>query len=174
MKFIVWKCFLIVVPYSGIMPLTICHTGMQQHFICMLTTQIQCAFKKYNVHTNKNVWECSFYFSNSTTRHKTVCRQAKKHWVGGKAVASYGKKKKTGSHDWMRYLIFWLEPSPPFGVWELHFLPLLQAQPARETSSEYPVKIKPTIFIIPVSCSNHWVTSTPSTSLLYILSKLSC
>lgn len=110
------------------------------------------------------------YFSNSTTRHKTVCRQAKKRWVGGKAVNTWpilmARKKKTGSHDWMWYLIFWLEPSPPFGVWELHFLPLLQAQPARETSSEYPLKIKPTIFKIPVSCSNHWMTSAPFTSLL--------
>lgn len=138
---------------------------------------------RYNVHSkntmfiptkmSESVFFLFFIFIFQTQRQdiRTVCRQAKKRWVGGKAVNTWpilmARKKKTGSHDWMWYLIFWLEPSPPFGVWELHFLPLLQAQPARETSSEYPVKIKPTIFKIPVSCScNHWVTSTPFTSLL--------
>ena len=33
----------------------------------------------------------------------------------------------------MWHLISWLVPSLPFSVWELHFLPLSQAHPARKT-----------------------------------------
>ena len=35
-------------------------------------------------------------------------------------------------HDRMWHLISWLVPSPPFSVWEFHFLLLSQAQPARK------------------------------------------
>ena len=73
---------------------------MQQHFICNLTTQIQCVLKKYNVPTNKNseIVSCCFFELNYTMYN---CMQTGKKggWVGGKAVASHGKKKKTGSHD---------------------------------------------------------------------------
>lgn len=31
----------------------VCDTRMQQHFICILATQIQCAFMKWNIHANK-------------------------------------------------------------------------------------------------------------------------
>ena len=76
-----------------------CHTRMQEHFICNLTTQIQCVFKN-TMFIPRKVWVNSMI---------------------------------TGTqNDWMWYLVSWFKPSPPSSVWELYFLPLLQAQLARK------------------------------------------
>ena len=92
--------------------------------------------KKGNVNSNRKS-ECFLFFFNSTTRSMTVGILAEKvaGWVR-RVAASYGKKMTTVSHDRMWYLISRFEPSSPFSVWELHFLPLAQAQPAREACSK--------------------------------------
>lgn len=100
----------------------VCHTRMQYHFICNLTTQIQCVFKKYNVPTYKKS-ECFLFFP--LTQLHDVWLHAdwqKGGWVGGKAVAS--KKKKTGSHDRMRYL----KSQPPVKCVRISFLAKLSRQ----------------------------------------------
>ena len=158
------------------MPLTICHTGMQQHFICMVTTQIQCAFKKYNVHTNKNVWECFFLFFIfifQTQRQDIrlyADRQKSVGWVGKLSLLNrflWQEKRKldhmTGCDIWYSDL------SPvPHSVYE-NFISCLFCKLSQQEKHLQSTQSKSNLQSLKyhaVSCSNHWVTSTPFTSLL--------
>ena len=65
---------------------------------------------RYNMHSKNTMFiptkmsESVFFIFIFQTQLQDVTLYAdrqKKRWVGGKAVASCGKIKKTGSHDWM-------------------------------------------------------------------------
>lgn len=90
---------------------TLCATSQLRYKI-----MTHCVFKRYKVHTNRS-------HNLSYSKYDCMlCRLAKKGLTG----------RKRNWITWLNviwsYPISWLKPSSPFSIWELHFLPLSQAQ----------------------------------------------
>lgn len=93
-------------------------------------------YSKNKMFIPTKVWMCLLsLFKKPQPLKVWLYTDLRKGWVGGKVVASYGKKNESGTSDRVWYLISLFEPIPPapsrpFSVRELRFLPLLQVQQA--------------------------------------------
>lgn len=103
---------------------TECHLSAKQQCNSTLLTFLSTSQRWQNGVNNRKKWLKRWYTSINY-RHELA-----KGWEGWKTFALSGKKRKIELLDQGQNWHPDSYPDPPFSVWELRFLPLLQSQPA--------------------------------------------